>query len=189
MNHKGNNANSSARLKNTRFSWRKKYKFILIDKSKLNHYKEQGWEKIHNIQGRKVLKKGDHIVKVKPSDVDEFIKNGYAPSSCVESLIYIRKDKELKRIPLEYFEKYISEGWQRGNNTSGKIYIHNDNLEKRIYKDELETYQNWKIGRLPKVHLKKDSILRKVHKYRVDIIDSLLANGYVIVANEKSDAN
>lgn len=156
-----------------------------IHKSLLEKYELDGWKKKHNVDGRKVLKKENHIIKVYPEDVQKYINNGYVPSSCVESLIYIKKDKLFKRIPEHQLKDYLQDGWVKGNNTSGKIYISNGFNEKRIYPDELSDYPDWRPGRLPIICLEKGLKLKKIYKHNHEMITKLLDEGFEIKQNKK----
>lgn len=156
-----------------------KYKFVKnVD---VAYYERNGWKKQHNQYGMKVLRSVEDgsIIKVRKSDLEEHLKNGYEHSSTVEGLIYITKNKEFKRVKEADIENYLNDGWIQGNNTSGKIYITNGEKEKRIYQEDISNYSDWRIGRLKKVYLNNGMKEKRVPFNDKTKINKLLSEGFV----------
>jgi hypothetical protein len=157
-----------------------KYKFV--KKEDIGNYLREGWERKHNQFGMKVLKsmEDNSIIKVKSSDLGEYIDSGYRYSSTVEGLIYITKNKRFKRVNEVDLESYLEEGWVRGNNTSNKIYITNGKEEKRIYKEDINNHIGWYEGRLKKVYLNNGFQEKRVNSNNKTRINELMCSGFVI---------
>lgn len=156
-----------------------KYKFV--KKEDLENYLHEGWERKHNQFDMKVLRsmEDNSVIKVKSSDVGEYIDNGYRHSSTVEGLIYITKNKRFKRVNETDLESYLEDGWIRGNNTSGKIYITNGEEEKRIYEEDIINHTGWYKGRLKKVYLNNGVYEKRVFFNDIEKINELIDTGFV----------
>lgn len=147
-----------------------------VKNSLVPSYIEKGWIVKHNVQDRKVLKKGTKLIKVQPGDEEVYKKLGYINTSTVDGLIYITKDRKFKRVPANEVDTWITNGWKKGNNKSGQIYVTNGIIEKRIYPDQIE--DGWWRGRLKKVYLNNGLQERRIFEKDIDEINKYLTLGY-----------
>jgi hypothetical protein len=157
-----------------------KYKFA--KKEDIGNYLQEGWERKHNQFDMKVLRsiEDNSIIKVRNSDLGEYIDKGYRHSSTVEGLIYITKNKRFKRVKEVDLESYLEVGWVRGNNTSNKIYITNGKEEKRIYKEEIDDHEGWYKGRLKKVYLNNGFQEKRVNSNDKSKINEIMHSGFAM---------
>lgn len=153
-----------------------------IANADLQSYRLGGWVLKHPHEGMKVLRKGSKIIKTDSSRVNEYISEGYEPTSTVDGLIYIRRNGKFKRVSPCELHDYLSSGWETGTNIEGTVYVNNGLREFRIIPAKLHEYEaNGHVkGRLNWTWLNNKISEVRINPNNIEEIAKYSSLGYVL---------